>query len=252
MNVPDFRYEPFPDVEMPLTARLGQYPRQPDLLLDSARAIGRRLAAGCLRLQFHLEVVGRAPDLPRVAIMANHQSHLDTLAILAALPDRYRRRVTVLAARDYFFDRPGPALAANLFGQAVAFDRESELAELHHLARLLPTVPAGWFLIYPSGSRKRLAPRAGLAGVLVRSGWTVLPTALAGTAEAWPVGSALWRPLRRVRVTFGEPIDDADEHELPARLLAFWSEHGRLDAGPLPVGQPIPDSSRVSEVRREP
>jgi 1-acyl-sn-glycerol-3-phosphate acyltransferase len=243
MSEPRFEYRPFPDLELPLAARLGQYPRQRDLLLDTARAIGRRLAAGCLRLQLRLEVVGLAPDLPRVAIMANHQSHLDTLAILAALPERYRKRVTVLAARDYFFERPAPAIAANLFGQAVAFDRGSELAELRRWARLLPTVPVGWFLIYPSGSRKRLVPRAGLAGVLARSGWTVLPTALAGTAEAWPVGAALWRPFRRVRVTFGEPISDADEHELPARLLAFWTEHGHFADQAAPGSQP-------TEVRR--
>jgi 1-acyl-sn-glycerol-3-phosphate acyltransferase len=251
MSAPEFRYEPFPDLELPLAARLGQYPRQPDLLLDTARAIGRRLAAGCLRLQFRLEVVGDVPDLPRVAIMANHQSHLDTLAILAALPERHRRQVTVLAARDYFFERPGPALAANLLGQAVAFDRGRELAELHRWARLLPSVATGWFLIYPSGSRKRLLPQAGLAGVLARSGWTVLPTALAGTAEAWPVGSALWRPFRHVRVTFGQPIVDVDEHELPARLLAFWTEHGQLARGPVRAGQPDP-GCLASEVRHEP
>jgi len=245
MSEPRFDYEPFPDLDLPLAARLGQYPRQPDLLLDTARALGRRLAATALRLQFRFEVVGAAPDLPRVAIMANHQSHLDTLAILAALPERDRRRVTVLAARDYFFERPAPALLANLLGQAVAFDRGSELAELHRWARLLPTIEPGWFLIYPSGSRKRLVPQAGLAGVLARSGWTVLPTALAGTAEAWPIGHALWRPFRTVRVTFGEPITDAAEHDLPRELLAFWAEHGHLvGAGAL--------DGRPTEVPHEP
>lgn len=221
-----FRYEPFPDLDLPLAARLGQYPRQPDLFFDTARVIGRCLAAAFFRIQFHIEVAGSVPDLPRVAIMANHQSHLDTLAILAVLPERIRRRVTVLAARDYFFEHPAAALAANLFGQAVAFDRGTETAELHRWARLLPTVQAGWFLVYPSGSRKRLEPHAGLAGVLARSGWTVLPVALAGMAEAWPIGQRLWRPLRTLRVTFGEPIADAAEHDLPAELLAFWLQHG--------------------------
>jgi 1-acyl-sn-glycerol-3-phosphate acyltransferase len=221
-----FRYQPFPDIDLPLAARLGQYPRQPDLFLDTARALARVLAAGLFRLQYRLEVVGTPPDLPRVAIMANHQSHLDTLAILAALPERYRRRVTVLAARDYFFEHACSALAANLFGQAVAFDRGTELAELRRWATLLPRLDAGWFLVYPSGSRKRVEPHAGLAGILARSGWTVLPTALAGTAEAWPVGQALWRPFRTVRVTFGQPLIDLEEHELPARLLAFWGAHG--------------------------
>jgi 1-acyl-sn-glycerol-3-phosphate acyltransferase len=225
-----FEYEPFPDLDRPLAVRLGQYPRQPDLLYDTARAVGRRLAAAFFRLQFRIEVAGDVPDLPRLALMPNHQSHLDTMAILAVLPERYRRRITVLAARDYFFERAPGALAANLLGQAVAFDRGSELAELRRWARLLPEVKEGWFLLYPSGSRKRLEPHAGLAGVLARSGWAVVPVALAGTAEAWPIGHALWRPFRRVRVTFGEPIADATAHDLPAALLAFWETHGRLAA----------------------
>jgi len=225
-----FRYEPFPDLDLPLAARLGQYPRQPDLFLDVARVLARTIAASLFRLQYRLEVVGAPPNMPRVAIMANHQSHLDTLAILTALPEQYRRRVTVLAARDYFFEHACSAMAANLFGQAVAFDRCTELGELRRWAKLLPNIDAGWFLIYPSGSRKRIEPHSGLAGILARSGWAVLPVALAGTAEAWPVGHKVWRPFRTVRVTFGDPITNADEHDLPAELLAFWRTHGRLDS----------------------
>jgi 1-acyl-sn-glycerol-3-phosphate acyltransferase len=223
-----FRYEPLPDLDLPLAARLGQYPRQPDLLFDFSRVVARTIAAGLFRLQYQLEVSGEPPNLPRVAIMANHQSHLDTFAILTALPERYRRRVTVLAARDYFFEHACSALAVNLFGQAVAFDRGSDLAELHRWAKLLRSVDAGWFLVFPSGSRKRAEPHAGMAGVLARSGWTVVPTALAGTAAAWPVDCRLWRPFRTVRVTFGDPIGQADEHTLPDRLLAFWEQHGEL------------------------
>jgi 1-acyl-sn-glycerol-3-phosphate acyltransferase len=224
-----FEYEPFPDLELPLAARLGQYPRQPDLLYDTARAFGRRLAATFFRVQFRIEVVGAPPDLPRVALMPNHQSHLDTMAVLSVLPERFRRRVTVLAARDYFFESSLGALAASLFGQAVAFDRTTEHVELRRWARLLPTVEAGWFLVYPSGSRKRFEPHAGLAGVLAGSGWTVVPVALAGMAEAWPVGRRLWRPFRSLRVTFGDPIQEPTGRELTAALLAFWEEHGRLD-----------------------
>ena len=237
-----FRYEPLPDIELPLAARLGQYPRQPDLLFDVARVMARTVAAGLFRLQYRLEVVGAPPDRPKVAIMANHQSHLDTFAVLTALPERYRRRVTVLAARDYFFEHAGSALAANLFGQAVAFDRGTDLAELHRWARLLDRVDAGWFVVFPSASRKRVEPHAGMAGVLARSGWTVVPVALAGTARAWPVGCRLWRPFGTVRVTFGEPITEPDEHELPARLLAFWEQRGELGDQPSSHHGHRPDS----------
>ena len=66
----------------------------------------------------------------------------------------------------------------------------------------------------------------------------MLPTALAGTAEAWPIGHALWRPFRTVRVTFGEPITDAAEHDLPGELLAFWAEHGNLNGAGALDGRP--------------
>lgn len=223
-----FSYTPFPDIDMPLPARLGQFPRQPDIATDVARALGGPIAAAFIRSQFRFEVVGSVPDVPRLALMPNHQSHLDALAVLSVLPARMRRRVTVLAARDYFFERPAPALVASLLWGAVAFDRRSRLSELRRWTRVLRDTPEGWFLVFPQGSRKTTALHAGLPLVLARSGWPVLPVALAGTAEAWPVGARAWHPLRRIRVTFGEPIEDAGTRDLLGTLAAFWEEHGRV------------------------
>jgi 1-acyl-sn-glycerol-3-phosphate acyltransferase len=228
----DFRYDPFPDIDMPLPARLGQFPRQPDIATDVARAVGGPIAAGFIRTQFRFEVVGRVPDVPRLALMPNHQSHLDALAVLSVLPARLRRRVTVLAARDYFFERPAPALVASILWGAVAFDRRSRLSELRRWTRVLHDTPEGWFLVFPQGSRKATSLHAGLPLVLARSGWPVLPVALAGTAEAWPVGAPLWRPFRRIRVTFGEPVEDAGTRDLLDVLAGFWEAHGHLDDPP--------------------
>ncbi len=227
-----FRYEPFPDIDMPLPARLGQFPRQPDIATDVARAIGGPLAAAFIRAQFRFEIVGRVPDVPRLALMPNHQSHLDALAVLSVLPAHLRRRVTVLAARDYFFERPAPALLASVLWGAVAFDRRSRLSELRRWTRVLRDTPDGWFLVFPQGSRKTTALHAGLPLVLARSGWPVVPVALAGTAEAWPVGARVWRPFRRIRVTFGEPVEDAGTRDLLDLLAGFWAEHGRTDDAP--------------------
>jgi 1-acyl-sn-glycerol-3-phosphate acyltransferase len=232
MSGAEFRYQPFPDLDLPLPARLGEYPRQPDLFLDVARYLGRRAAATLCRAQFRIEVVGRLPDLPRLALMPNHQSHLDTFALMAVLPDRLRRRVTVLAARDYFFERGPSALAASLLGQAVAFDRERGSAELRRWIGLLRETHDGWFLVYPSGSRRRSEPHAGMAYTLARSGWPVVPVALAGTGEAWPPGRRLWRPFRRLRVTFGSPLVDPTPRELIQALERHWTEHGDRNSTP--------------------
>ena len=219
-----FEYQPASDIDLPLAARLGQYPRQPDLLIDVLRGLGRRLAAGLVRLQYSIEVVGAPPDLSRVALIANHQSHLDTLAVLAILPERQRRRVTVLAARDYFFTRWQQAIAPALLGQAVAFDRTSS-TELRRWIQLLQAQPEGWFLAYPSGTRRSSQLHSGLLLVLARSGWPIVPVAIAGTRDAWPVDRRLWRPFKRLRVTFGAPITEPPTRDLLATLEQFWQEH---------------------------
>jgi 1-acyl-sn-glycerol-3-phosphate acyltransferase len=219
-----FHYEPIPGHDAPLVDRLAQYPRQPDLLLDTIRAIGRVLTALVVRLFFRIEVLGSVPDVPRLALLPNHQSHLDTLAILAVLPERYRKRITVLAARDYFFRHASTALAPALLGQAVAFDRE-HYTELRRWTEILRGVERGWFLAYPSGSRKVREPHGGLVFVLAKSGWPLVPVALGGMSEAWPVGARFQRPFRRIRVVFGEPVEAPPTKELLATLARFWEEH---------------------------
>jgi 1-acyl-sn-glycerol-3-phosphate acyltransferase len=224
MSGASFHYEPIPGYDAPLVDRLAQYPRQPDLFLDTARAIGRIVTAFLVRLFYRIEVVGSVPDVPRLALMPNHQSHLDTLAILAVLPERYRRRITVLAARDYFFQRASTALAPALLGQAVAFDRQ-HYTELRRWTQILRGVEKGWFLAYPSGSRKVREPHGGLVFVLARSGWPIVPVALGGMREAWPVDRRVPRPFKRLRVAFGEPVTAPPTKELLDILAAFWEEH---------------------------
>lgn len=68
---------------------------------DTLRFCGSWLTVVLLRLQFRLCVSGEIPQGDRVAIVANHQSHLDTITLLAALPAKRRHQVVVLAAADY-------------------------------------------------------------------------------------------------------------------------------------------------------
>ncbi|MBI4201827.1 MAG: AMP-binding protein, partial [Chloroflexi bacterium] len=83
----------------------------------------------------------------------NHQSHADTPVILAALPRRWRKRMTVAAAADHWFreGRVAGAAAAFLFN-AFPFSRTDSIRpSLEHCSRLLDR---GWsVLIYPEGTR---------------------------------------------------------------------------------------------------
>lgn len=205
-----FKYAPLADLGEPLNQRLGRYPRVADLTWDTLRWLGSWIAVGLLRLQFRLQVKGAIPQSERVALVANHQSHLDTVTVLAALPARWRRRVVVLAAADYFFHRVDRAMAASLLSQAVAFDR-LHLSSLRHWRKQLQNTPSGWVLFYPSGSRSARRLQTGLLKLFLQAGWTVVPVHLEGTQQAWPVGSPCWRPFRRLQVTFLSPCSDLDQ-----------------------------------------
>ncbi|HEV8671816.1 MAG TPA: lysophospholipid acyltransferase family protein [Candidatus Limnocylindria bacterium] len=210
-----------PDVGVPVRDRLGQYPRVPDITFDALRTIARWTAVALTKLQFPVEVRGVEPSGDRVALVANHQSHLDSLVILASLSERRRREIACLAAKDYFFEKTSLALASSLFVMAVAFDR-TRYTELRRWTRILRDQKRGTLLVYPSGSRRRSEAHDAILFVLASSGWTIVPVAIAGTAKAWPVGRTLWRPFRHVRVTFGEPLSGTPTKDLAGTLAAFW------------------------------
>jgi 1-acyl-sn-glycerol-3-phosphate acyltransferase len=226
-NEPGIRFEiaPLPDRDVSFIDRLSEYPRGPDMLGEALRAIGRASCVGLMRLQYRIVVEGTIPDLPRLALAANHQSHLDALTVLAALPHRRRRELAVLAARDYFFSRAARGAAAGVFAAAVPFDR-TRATELRSWARRLDAQPRGTILFFPSGSRRRSEAQRGMLVVMARSGWPIVPVALRGTREAWPVGARLWRPFRRLTMTVGPPLEAAGAVDLAAQLDAFWKEHG--------------------------
>src|SRR5438045_484793 len=42
---------------------------------------------------------------PAVFVVVKHASHFDTITLMSAMPPRIRHRLTMAAAKDYFFDR---------------------------------------------------------------------------------------------------------------------------------------------------
>ena len=51
----------------------------------------------------------------------------------------------------------------------------------------------------------------------------VEPVYASGGVEVVPVGSKVWRPFRRVRITFGAPMAATPTKDLGSSLAAFWS-----------------------------
>ena len=139
-----------------------------------------------------------------VLIVANHASHLDTPAILAALPPGIRHRTAVAAAADYFYKHRLVGAAASLGIGTFAFPRHGREGTEHAAALLAE----GWnVLIFPQGSRggdEAWQPfRHGVGHLLARTGVAALPVAVRGSRDVWPRGQRL--PRRgRIEVRLGQ------------------------------------------------
>jgi 1-acyl-sn-glycerol-3-phosphate acyltransferase len=166
------------------------------LLLPFVRWLGRPLRVDG---RAHLEGAG-----PYVFV-ANHSSHADTAALLAALPARIRRRAAPAAAEDYFFSSRLRGFLVSLLTGAFPFPRcgRAGLRRAEHL------LARGWSVVlFPEGTRScdgRVHTFKPGVEALARAGWPVVPVGLAGTGEVLPKGARL--PRRSpTAVVFGEPV----------------------------------------------
>src|SRR3954452_8226236 len=104
-----------------------------------------------------------AGERPPVVFVANHSSHMDTPAILRALPRAWRQRTAVAAAADYFYRKRWVAAAVSLLFSTVPISRKGggmEKGAADHLHRL---IRQRWnLLLYPEGTRSRDGSRGKL------------------------------------------------------------------------------------------
>jgi 1-acyl-sn-glycerol-3-phosphate acyltransferase len=175
----------------------------------------------------HLEGVG-----PVVVFVANHGSHMDTPAILHALPRAWRRRTVVAAAADYFYGNRALALAVSVFFNTVPIARRG--SSVSHIDHLMETGHS--LLLYPEGTRKRTGGagrlRSGAAVLAARHDACIVPIHITGTREAMPPGRGwprrIGRGLRSRRhpmtITFGAPIAPPTENRRAAteRISEFF------------------------------
>ncbi|MGH9054334.1 MAG: lysophospholipid acyltransferase family protein, partial [Acidimicrobiales bacterium] len=143
-----------------------------------------------------------------VIFAANHASHLDAPLVLTVVPERWRHRMFVAGAADYFFDTRVRAVTFAFLLNAVPIERQRvSRASANRAAALLNE---GWsLLIFPEGGRSPdgwgQAHRAGAAWLAVRTGRAVVPVHVEGTRQILPRGASRVRP-GRTSVTFGRPL----------------------------------------------
>jgi long-chain acyl-CoA synthetase len=158
-----------------------------------------------------------------VIFAANHQSHVDTPVILAAMPARVRARVAVAMAKEFFKAHFFPRehtwrqrftnslnyyLAAFFFN---AFPLPQRETGARQTLRYIGDLVADGFsvLIFPEGRRTdagEIQPfRAGVGMIADRLHVPVVPVRIDGAYRVLHTTAKMARP-GRVRVAFGPPI----------------------------------------------
>jgi len=205
-----WHYDTSAQLDKTIVERLRQFPREPDLLVFALRSVGAVAIRAWLRAFHRLTIVG-GENLPRTGsyvIVANHASHLDTLAILAALPLRKLHRAFPAAAKDFFFESVPRTALASILVNALPFDRQTHIRQSLSLCQAVLENPGNILVIYPEGTRSTTGEigefRPGISLLLAGSSVPVVPCYVEGAFRAWPKGARCPRP-RKVRLIIGQP-----------------------------------------------
>jgi 1-acyl-sn-glycerol-3-phosphate acyltransferase len=211
----DWVYEPAPDLGESLVDRLRRFPREPDMLVYGARALAALTIRIGLRVWNRLEISGREnlPAEGSFVMVANHSSHLDTLALLSALPLSRLHHAFPAAAADTFFTSVPRIALATIAVNALPFHRKSRQKRSLDLCRGLLGNPRNVLILFPEGTRSANgelgAFRPGVGLLLAGSAVPVVPCHIEGAHAAWPRHACIPRP-RKLRLRIGTPRSYAD------------------------------------------
>ncbi len=166
----------------------------------------------------HPRWVDAAPELTQGVYFTNHSSHLDTLALWAALPAEIRARTRPVAAKDYWGKGRIRRFIALKVLNAVLIEREVS-RHTDPLAPLLQALANGdSLIIFPEGTR-RAQPEPGefKGGLYVLAAAfpqvRLIPVYLDTLHRSMPKGSFLPVPII-CTVRFGAALSlQPDEHK---------------------------------------
>jgi 1-acyl-sn-glycerol-3-phosphate acyltransferase len=171
-----------------------------------------------LRIYFaiahRLSIVGREklPVHGPFVLAANHCSHLDALALGAALTPRHRERAFPIAAGDVFFQSNVTSTFSAIMLNALPMWRKNcgphALADLRRKLQDERSI----FIIFPEGGRSRdgsMKPfKHGLGMLVAETNVPVIPCGLIGAFEALPPDRKIPRP-GTIKLMIGDALEFA-------------------------------------------
>lgn len=143
-------------------------------------------------------------------IVANHNSHLDTMALMSSLPAGRLYKTYPVAAADYFGKSPFKSFITKLFVNALLIKRHREEKDRSPIDIMSDVLKKGDSLIlFPEGSRgepEKMQEFKKGVGVLLQRNPEVcyIPVFIRGLGRVLPRGEKLLVPFDSY-VFFGEP-----------------------------------------------
>lgn len=204
---------------MTLPPRRDQSWRQP-ISNRIALAVGRPICRAFMKLIYRLKVRGseRVPPTGPLIIIANHQSHYDPILIGLVVRNRPFRPM----ARSGLFNHWLMRVLLNAFN-TISVDQSK--GDVEAIRKSIDVVRDGQpLIIYPEGTRTRDGIthefQRGFHVVMKRSRAPILPIAIEGAFDAWPIFEKWPRLSGRIMAKAGEviPFDEAALKE-PDQLL---------------------------------
>ena len=154
--------------------------------------------------------IGCGPEPTQRIYFANHTSHIDTIAIWAALPIRLRNTTHPVAAKDYWGSGLRRYIATKAL-RAVLIDRARSDPNANPLAPLIEVLQLGESLIiFPEGTRGNSAVpgpfKSGLYHLATQfPSVQLVPVYLENLHRSLPKGAVLPIPMT-CTVRFGTPM----------------------------------------------
>jgi 1-acyl-sn-glycerol-3-phosphate acyltransferase len=150
-------------------------------------------------------------NIKQFILIANHNSHMDTMALMSAIPSRFIHRVHPIAARDFF----GGSLFSRILmrylvnATLIRRDREDPKRDpIDDMDKMLKKQRS--LILYPEGSRgipgKMSNFKRGLGYLVQRNpNINVIPVYLENIYKTLPKGKKLILPYN-CSIKFGQPI----------------------------------------------